>query len=164
MTELTAAEVQIAARELEQAAASILGRMLFEFSRLDVALGLLLVWADEGSNLHERTERVTDYTLHRKLEFLAELVDRKFKESSKAHSAYSRWLREAHSARKTRNRLVHGRWGVEATRQQITNVMGLPTSPDQNAVSYSLRGLEEVLNSMADLQVDLQKLRTQWPL
>ena len=164
MTEQIATEAQLSAGELEQAAAGILGRMLFGFSRLDMELGLLFVWSDGGSRLEEITELVKDQSFFKKLDFLGELVDRKFAENPKAKSAYSRWLRDADVARTTRNQLVHGRWGVEASRQQIVNVIGLPTSPAQSSISYSLSSLEDVSNSIADLQLGLQKLRKEWPL
>ncbi len=164
MTEMTTAELIAAREELERAAATILGRMLFEFSRLDVATGLLLVWTEGGRKLDELTTQISDYTFHKKLEFLGELVDRKFKQGSEAHSSYSQWLRDAHDMRTTRNSLVHGRWDVGGNPPQTINVTGLPTSPDQTAVSYSLRSLEDILNAMAGLQAGLQKLRKQWPV
>lgn len=164
MTKMTAEEAHIAARELEQAAAAILGRMLFEFSRLDVALGMLLVWADEGRQLEELTNKVVGYTFHKKLDFLAELVDEKFKKGSNPHIMYSQWLAKAHSARTIRNQLVHGRWCVNAYQQQIINVIGLPASLDQREVGYSLGTLEDVLSDISYLQVELQKQRKQWPV
>ena len=164
MTQVTGEAVHLRTEELEQAAASILGRLLFDFSRLELELGLLLVWTGEGSRLNELTAQVAGHTFQKKLAFLRKLVGAKFKKDSAGHSAYSGWLRRTHTARVSRNRLVHGRWGIDANQQRIINVMGLPTSPDQNEVRYSLRELEDVLNTIRELHAELQKLRKQWPI
>ncbi len=164
MKNTTAAGAKMSATELEEAASSILGRMLFDFSRLEVALGLFLVWTGEGRKLDALTSELADYTFHKKLEFLKGLVGERLKKGTDAYSGYSQWLALAHSVRITRNQLVHGRWGVDATRQQIINVRGLPTSPDQKEVFYSLQALQEVLSIIRDLPKKLQKLGKQWPI
>lgn len=63
-----------------------------------------------------------------------------------------------------RNELFHGRWGVSAMNRQVVNVIGLPTSPDQKAVSYSIEDLQKVLDDMRNLRTKLCSLRKECPL
>ena len=51
MNEITAGELLAKNDALENEAASLLGHMIFEFSRLDMNLGLCLVWVDGGREL-----------------------------------------------------------------------------------------------------------------
>ena len=65
MKEWTGTEIERARQSLEQASATTLGRMIFEYSRLDMNLGLMLAWAHEGSELERLTKLVSGYTFHK---------------------------------------------------------------------------------------------------
>lgn len=164
MIELTAGQVLEAREQLEQSAATLLGKMLFEFSRLDVNLGLCVVWIDNGRRLEELTKQVADFSFHKKLDFLSQYVEGNLPKGSKRHTAYSEWIARAHASRVKRNQLVHGRWGVDPTHGHVINVIGLPTSPEQSEIRYSLADLESVFMELVQLQARLQEVRERWPL
>ena len=106
MSELTAGEQWARGEALESEAATLLGKMLFEFSRLDVHLGLCLVWVDGGCKLASLTKIVATYNLNTKLDELAKLVDNKFPPGSKRHKAYNCLLYTSPSPRdRTRSRM-----------------------------------------------------------
>jgi hypothetical protein len=163
MKEWTGIEVERARQGLEQASSAILGRMIFEYSRLDMALGLMLVWANEGSQLEGLTKSVAGFTFHKKLEFLAELARTKYQTNQEAMGAHASWLAEAHALRGERNDLVHGRWGVDPMSNQVVNVVGLPTG-EQVERRYTIPELKAVLVRMQHLQHQLSGLRAQWPV
>jgi hypothetical protein len=160
----TGIEIEAARRGLEQASAVILGRMLFEFSRLDLALGLFLVWSGEGRQLEKLTKVVGEYSFHKKLDFLKELADRKYSRNTQVQSNYGQWLADARATRLVRNELVHGRWGTDPIKGQVINVVGLPTSSDQREKRYTISELRDALNQIKKLQIRLQLLRDQWPV
>ena len=162
--DLTAGEVWKATEALEAAAATQLGRLLFAFSRLDVALGLCLVWADGGQQIDELTPKVTALTFNQKLDALTVLVKRKFPERSKKRLAWVKWIEHAHMARTLRNQLTHGRWGVDPQAGEAINVIGLPTSPEQREVRYSMQSLADAVTEIARLQSRLWQLREQRPV
>jgi hypothetical protein len=164
MPELTGQQLWQAQQTLEESAANLLGKMLFEFARLDMALGLCIVWVEGGRRLEALTKQAAQFSFHRRLDFLAQCVDSSLPKGSKRHTAYSEWLKMAHISRLQRNELVHGRWGVDAAQNQVVNVVGLPTSPDQREVRYSLEELNAVLVELHRLQVRLSRLRERWPL
>jgi hypothetical protein len=164
MKEWTGIQIQSAARDLEQAAAEILGQMMFEFSRLDVAVGLFLVWTDEGRQLESLTTIVNDYALNRKLELLKDLVDGKYSTNPEAQALYNKWLTDAHATRIKRNEFVHGLWGLKPLDAQVVNIVGLPTSPDQREIRYTIPELKSTLAELKDLQTRLQVLRKEWPV
>lgn len=162
--ELTAAELWSRREALETDAATLLGRMLFEFSRLDVNLGLCLVWVDCGASLVSRSKTVADYNMNAKLEELAKAVASRLPAGSKRHTAYKNWLERAHKVRVQRNDLVHGRWGVEAINNQVVNILGLPTSDSQREIRYTLDELAAINDELRYLQIELSRLREHWPL
>ena len=160
----TAGEVWAATEALEAATATLLGRLLFAFSRLDVALGLCLVWANDGKQIEVLTPKVTALTFHKKLDTLTGLVDAKFAEGSKKHLAWALWIEQAHATRTLRNQLTHGRWGVDPYTEEAINVIGLPTSPDQREVRFSLQALTDAVAEIGRLQARLWQLREQRPV
>jgi hypothetical protein len=164
MSEITAGELWARREALEQSAASLLGHMLFEFSRLDMNLGLCLVWVDGGARIDSRTKAVEAQPLKAKLDELAEHVAAKLPSGSKMRIAYETWIERANSVRQQRNNLVHGRWGVEAHKNKVVNVIGLPTSSAQRSIEYTLEELDEVNEELRKLQSELARLRERWPL
>ena len=163
MGEITAGELWARRSQLEEAAAQILGRLLFEFSRLDMALGLCAVWVEDGRRLEELNPRVTEMNFHKRLEFVEKAVSARFSRDSKAGQAYQAWFQRAHTARVKRNELVHGRWGVERSTSQVVNILGLPTSPEQREVKYTIEDLNMLLEELRFLQSNLSQLRERWP-
>lgn len=160
----TSIEIERAKQSLEQESATVLGRMIFEFSRLDMSLGLALVWSDSGSQLEHLSQLVADYSFHKKLDFAQQLVEAKYKAKQEPQSTYGKWLKDAHAVRAIRNGLIHGRWGIDPMKNKVINVIGLPTSPDQKQRSYSIAELKTTLDQMVQLQVRLAELREKWPL
>ncbi|SEK14922.1 MULTISPECIES: hypothetical protein [unclassified Variovorax] len=161
---MTSGELWAHREALEAAAASLLGRMLFEFSRIDVNLGLCLVWVDGGANLESLTPKVDALSFHSKLGELAKHAARKLPAGSKRRAAYDSWIERMHVARIQRNQLVHGRWGIEPRRSKVVNVIGLPTGDGQQVVEYSIDELSSVNEELQSLLRELGRLRTHWPL
>ncbi len=164
MTDYTSKELSEIRERLEHDAALILGKLLFAYSRLDMSIGLLLAWTDEGKKLEELTDKVSAYTLHKKLSFLEQKLDAKYDKTSKAYSDYASWLKEAHAIRTIRNNLVHGRWGVEPKKLKVVNVVGLPTSNQQKSTLYSIDELKNILEGINSLCERLHSLRESSPL
>lgn len=164
MTEWTAADIQNAREEPEDATATLLGRLLFEFARLDTATGLCMVWIGEGKRLEDLTGRAAAYSFHKKLKFISQHLEVALPPGSKPHTGYVQWFRRADAVRVKRNQLVHGRWDVDPYRSQVINVVGVPTSPDQTEYRFTLAELQAVLDELKQLQTELSKLRKQWPL
>ncbi|NJM12569.1 MAG: hypothetical protein HC889_12470 [Synechococcaceae cyanobacterium SM1_2_3] len=163
MKQWTGIEIKRARLELEDASSTILGCMIFEFSRLDCALGLMLVWANDGADLEGLSKAVAGHTFHKKLLLLSEFALTKYKANQETMSAYADWLAEAHAVRGERNCLIHGRWGTDPMRNQVVNVVGLPTG-EQVERRYTITQLKEVLVRMQRLQEQLSTLRTRWPV
>ena len=164
MSELTGDEASVAVAALEQAVATVLGQMLFEFARLDMALGLCLAWSDHGRQIDARTSLISNYGFHKRLDYLRTLVFEAFPAESKKHTEYCEWCTRAHKVRLVRNKLVHGRWGIDPYRQHAINIVGLPTSSDQAETRYSIEELEATLAEMKFLGAWLSALRRQSPL
>ena len=164
MSDFTAGQASVEADALEQSVASVLGRMLFEFARLDMALGLCLAWSDNGRQIDARSDQVSHYGFHKRLDYLRTLVFEAFPAESREHIEYCEWLTRADKVRLVRNKLVHGRWGIDPYRQQAINIVGLPTSAEQAETRYTIEELEATLAEMKVLGARFSALRGQWPL
>lgn len=164
MEDITAGELWARREQLENDAALQLGHMIFEFSRLDVNLGLCLVWVEGGAKLHSLTKSVEDLNLKNKLDELEGHVKAKLPVGSKRRKAYDAWIQRTHAIRQQRNNLVHGRWGVEAHLNKVVNVIGLPTSDAQQEFHYGIDELVAINNELRALQVELSRLREHWPV
>jgi len=164
MRSWTGIEIEAERERLEREAASILGYMLFEYARLDMELGMMVVWADEGQHLDKLTTKYDQSNFHTKLGFLKKQAASKYATSPVALTAHTRWLDAADKVRECRNKLVHGRWGIEPTRQQVVNVVGLPTSSEQEAIPYTIPSLQAELDAVRALRAGLVALRKEWPL
>jgi len=153
-----------ARREAMQAeAASLLGQMLFAFSYIDVNLGLCLAWVDNGTRLETLSKSVAEQNIHTKLETLLKHVAEQFPAGSKRRVAYECWIERVHVARVQRNQMVHGRWGIEAHRHKVVNVVGLP-SGTQHCIEYTLEELTAFNEELRALGQELARLRKHWPL
>jgi hypothetical protein len=164
MREWTGIELREASDTLESGAATLLGRMLFEFSRLDMALGLCLVWADNAQAVDKLTLKVAKESFALKVNRLEKLVMKGEADGSPKRTGYVEWIADIKEIRTKRNDLVHGRWGIDPVRDKVINVVGLPTSPDQQSTEYSLADLEGTLTEMKRLQERLSELLKRWPL
>jgi hypothetical protein len=148
---------------LESEAAKALGYIIFEFTRLDMELGLFLVWSEEGRKLEMLTKELNESNFNSKLSLLKEKTNLKYKESP-AFDLYASWLRKAHAVRILRNDLFHGRWGFIPEQQCVANVVGLPTSPKQTETRYTVNQLQESVKKISALRNQLSKLRSEWPI
>lgn len=159
----TGIEIERTRRSLEHASATILGRMIFAFSRLDVALALHIVWSNDGSRLEELTRRFEESSFQKKLDFLKDLVTTKYN-NHEANALYGQWLEDADATRTMRNDLVHGRWGIDSMKNEVVNVVGLPTSSEQRSKGYTTDELKNALAQLDKLEVRLAELREKWPI
>lgn len=149
--------------EIEKEAATTLGYMLFEYSRLDMELGLFLVWSNDGQKVGALTKKLNDSNFHKRLHLLEKLVQEKYMGTTTA-DIYQSWLSDAHAVRSIRNKLFHGRWGFIPQQQQVANVIGLPTSPEQAETRYSISQLQDLLLTMRELRSRLSELRQSCPV
>jgi hypothetical protein len=159
----TVLEIQEAEIALEQAASLALGRMLMAFSRMEMELGLALVWVNDGKELETRTAKLDQSNFHVKLEELRKHLDQRGC-SDEVGKKLSAWMEKAHGLRGIRNELVHGRWGIAAVQGVVVNVIGLPTSPEQRPTSYRIADLDRIVDDIHRLRAELSKLRNRWPV
>lgn len=152
------------AQALEDAASYQLGRLLFSFSRLDFSLNMVLLWAEGGQGVERLTQRLESQSFHQKLQWLQELTRTKFPDGSPVQLAYSQWLDRADGVRKQRNRLVHGRWGINPHTQAVINVLGIPGSVHQEEVRYSLQELQVIVADVSSLSDELDQYARKIPL
>lgn len=149
--------------ELEKSAATELGYILFEYSRLDMELGLLLVWAENGQSPSVLTKKLNDLNFNGRLKLLEKLARKKY-QGMPAEVLYASWLTKAHAIRTMRNQFFHGRWGMIPDQRLVANVIGIPTSVDQSETRYSIEQLHDSMLAVKELRAELMNLREKWPI
>ncbi len=167
MNRRTLAEQKQIGRDLEDAAASNLGHILFELSRLELNLGLCIAWFDEGFDVEGQSKKYNSKSLGDKFEAVRKQLEiKRSNESLEANAitAWQRWLDRADQIRETRNNFVHGRWGTNPANITVTNVVGLPSSGLQQEREFSLDQLGQIRIEIRAFAAELHKLREKWPL
>lgn len=153
--------VDAAGRRLKSRVALRLGRMVMEFSRLEMELGLAL---HGSAPQHARADLAFEL---RRADFSARLamLRRPLGAQSRVHPDYSQWTRDADAARRLRHRLIHGRWDFrDPLSVEVTNVRGDPFSDELAEVTTALVELDAQLEQPKALRRRLAALRKAAPL
>jgi hypothetical protein len=139
-----------------------LGYMVMEFSRLEMELGLLLVWTHGGRDYDAMAARLRRANFNDRLRILRDHLQSRTDD----HPDYATWLAEANQARKLRNHLIHGRWGFHGADAQrpISNVRGEPFLEEQVEADFTLEELDAQLAQLKALRRRLAALRESAPL
>jgi hypothetical protein len=158
----TGIELSAARAVLQRDAESLLGRLLFAYSQLETALDLCLVWVGEGKHLEQRTVKIESLNFSEKLKLLAS--DAHSSTSEGNVEAYSDWLAAAHTVRRRRNVLAHGRLAIDVRHNGLTVTLSRATSETQSSVHFGVRDLHRLIVEIELLIRTLGELRTLRPL
>jgi hypothetical protein len=150
--------------EIQNQAATFLGKILFAFGELERDLALCLVWVRGGSELEALTKQYEESSFSDKIDRLEKFVKSDFEADSKQCVAYSDWLVKVDAVRLIRNELAHGRWWFDPHNNCAVNISGIPTSSKQKQNSYTVDGLAKFLEKVRTLQSELDVLRKTCPL
>jgi hypothetical protein len=146
--------------KLRRAVALRLGRMVMEYSRLEMELGLVLHGIDHGREAAAMAIELRRADFNQRLGMLRS----RLRALAQAPEGYAAWVRAADDARRARNRLMHGRWNFHADGQTVTNVRGDPWSDEQTEVTMTLAELDAQLEQLRALRRRLAALRKASPL
>jgi hypothetical protein len=151
---------KLAVNKLRRAVALRLGRMVMEYSRLEMELGLLLHGIDGGREAAAMALELRRADFNQRLGMLRS----RLRALPHAPAGYGAWVREADEARRLRNRVMHGRWGFHPDAQTFTNVRGDPFSDEQTEETLTLADLDARLEQLRSLRRRLHELRRSAPL
>lgn len=151
-------------QDIEQAAALQLGLILFEFGRFELGLNLCIACSIGGDTLDALNEVAEKSTVIGKLEWIERSVEQRFPKGTEARAEWRRWLLQAHDIRQVRNRLAHGRWGIDVETGDALHVAGIPTSQRQHLTRYSASEMEHIRDTLEAIGGDLNALRDRWPI
>jgi len=152
------------AERVESAIAERLGLLLFAYSRVDVSLGLQLVWTDGARKLSGLTHRSNDEGVWARMKYLMERVATVYAPGSEGAREYAEFFDELDALRQIRNELVHGRWSPPLDGERMACVAGLPTSDEQRETYYTPALLDEVVQRLHRVSTWHDRLRDRWPL
>jgi hypothetical protein len=143
---------------LQHDAESLLGRFLFAYAQFESALDLCLVKVGGGKDLEQRTVKIECSNFSEKLALLTADAHRSTCESSVR--AYGDWVADAHTVRKRRNVLAHGRLGIDVRHNGLTVTVSRATSEKPSSLHFDLTGLQCLSAECERLIRILNNLRT----
>lgn len=148
---------------LEQSA-SLIGKLIFGYSRFVTNLHLCVAWFEFGQHLEHHAEIAEDLGVAKLLKMIEEQARHTLGKSSAGYSEYAKWLRAAHRLRENRNLIVHSRWGVDSFgRHMIAVSTPVFVEPAKEHV-YTAEMLSELFNMVDNLIARLNQLRKKYPL
>jgi hypothetical protein len=164
MSNLTQAETVAIREELERKAASLLGKTVFCFSRMDMNVGLMVSSVLRWSGKESQLKGADTMNFHARLKFLENYVESRGDLVEEARSALRAWIAAADAVRVKRNDFFHGRWSVDGPTGKVRNTTGLPGSDAQESKEYTLIELDAFNSEIERLTPALSKLRARWKL
>ena len=151
--------------ELESAAAAVVGKIIFAFSRFEFELGLCLRNAVGGVDVDAVNPLIQRLNFKHKLDALLEVVAYKSASKTECVAEFRKWHRSIDALRTKRNSFVHGRWGVHSNAQQVINVApGMPNSIPQRETRFTLGELQQELSEVERVVSEFHQLRERWHL
>lgn len=149
--------------DFESAAHALVGRLLFTYSRLDVNLALYVANRYSTSARDDSILKLEKLSFKEKLDWVLPAVAREYPANEACEAEWSEWFQAANEVRTVRNRLVHGRWGISEHHQRVSNISGLPGSPNQDEIQYTLTELQAEVQRAVDLSSRFYSLSKNWP-
>lgn len=146
---------------LELSAAQEVGRIFFEYSRLDFLLWLTLRDNVEPMELAEK--KVAAFHTAEKIKRLEQRLKKELAGDAKRLQQAEDWISRAEVVREHRNSFAHGRWIPEAN-GLLVNVTVSRSTGQQESKTYTLDQLVFVRSEAEVLQMELNKLRKGWQL
>ena len=141
----------------------MVGKLVFAFSRLDANLALLAASKEDPDSRANTIAKLKNTSFKHKLAWVIPVLRKAYPNDAQCLAEWQRWLASAEALRALRNDMVHGRWGVNDMERTINNVVGIPGSPNQREIVYTLKELEAKVGEAIRVAQEFGRLRQKWP-
>ena len=163
MATVTGKPRERAPSEFESRAHALVGRLVMVYSRLDVNLALMVASWRGNERRAETLLQLENTSFRSKLNKVLDTVMLEYPPEHACIAEWHHWLDDADRLRCKRNDLMHGRWGIDERGQRVVNVLGLPGSPNQREIAYTLSELADEVERAEGVSAALWRLREKWP-
>jgi hypothetical protein len=151
--------------ELQLAASTLVGQLVFEFSRIDMELGCSLHTVVNPRDIDALNVLIDRLSFKSKLDALNEVVARIFEGKEEFLAEFKHCYRSIDAIRSRRNSFIHGRWGAIANTQQVVHVeSGMPGGVPQREWRFTIAELKAELASVSKVLNEFRALRAKWYL
>lgn len=148
----------------EKEVASLLGQLVFAYSRFVTGLHLCVAWHNDGKGLDNYGAIAEDLAAANLLKMIEKQAQTKLGKTSVGFKKYKVWLRRAHQLRDIRNKIMHSRWGIEPYgRHAIAVSTPVFVVPVKEHV-FTTERLRDVCGTPEKLIIELNQLRKEYPL
>lgn len=131
----------LTAEQLKREAYCFVGAIFDLFAKLEMNLALFVARASSCTHFDQAIAWQEEVYFNEKLQVLLDAIGAHYKHDIDGYSRWAEWYMAADALRELRNRLAHCRWGYILHEQRVASVAGLPGSPNQNEIRYSLEEL-----------------------
>ena len=149
---------------IETEVATLIGRLVFSYSRLVSSLHYCVAWHNDGADLDAYGKSAEGYSSADLINKIASQAQTRFGTGSVASKKYADWAKRAHAAREFRNVIIHSRWGIEPYGRHAIAVSTPPfvkLQQERIVTSNKLHAACETCNALA---AELGELRGKFPL
>jgi hypothetical protein len=161
----TTTETALSDAELRLAASTLVGQLVFEFSRIEMELGCSLHSVVGPHDFDALNVLIDRLSFKSKLDALNEVVARKFEGKDDFLAEFKHCYRSIDAIRSQRNSFIHGRWGAISNTQQVVNVEpGMPGGVPQREWRFTVVELEAELAGVSKVLNEFRTLRAKWYL
>ena len=161
---MTGAEMFARRDATETEVATLIGQLVFSYSRLVSALHYCVAWHNDGANLDAYGKSAEGYSSADLINKIASQAQTHFGSGSLAFKKYASWAKRAHSAREFRNVVMHSRWGIEPYGRHAIAVSTPPFAEPQRERIVTSSKLQAACETCTALATELGELRGKFPL
>lgn len=148
----------------EKLVAGYIGQLVFAYSRLVTSLHLCVAWHNEGKEYDSYSSKAEDIVVAELINKIENQAHVKFQNNSEGLMKYVKWANEANKLRRERNTIMHSRWGIEAFGRHAIAVTTPVLVEPINEIIFTTKQLRELCANCEKLDIELNKLRKDYPL
>jgi hypothetical protein len=148
----------------EKEVATLIGQLVFSYSRLVSALHYCVAWHNDGADLDAYGKNAEGYSSAELINKISSQAQTRFGSASPAFKKYAAWAKRAHAARELRNVVMHSRWGIEPYGRHAIAISTPPFVKLQQERIVTSSKLQAACETCAALATELGELRGKFPL
>jgi hypothetical protein len=148
----------------ENEVASLIGNLVFSYSRLVTSLHLCVAWHNDGKELDRYKTKAEDLAAADLIKKIEAQSKSKHGDKSDCFKSYESWAIRANAIRELRNIIMHSRWSIEPYgRHAIAISTPILVEPIKE-LTFTANQLRLACSECDSLNRELNKLRKDCPL
>ena len=164
ISSMSAAEMFARRDAAENEVASLIGKLVFSYSRLVTGLHLCVAWHNDGKKLDSYRTKAEDFAAADLIKKIEEQAKSKHGVESDCFKSYESWAIRANAIRELRNIIMHSRWDIEPYGRHAIAISTPVLVEPIKEFTFTVDQLRLACSECESLNRELNKLRKDCPL